>query len=267
MKKKITAAVLAAAMTAALLSGCGNKEEAAEASAAVSSVSEASVVSEASSVSEVSEVSAVSASSEEEGLLAVIGVQEDGAEEIRLKNSTGRDITGLSISVYGEPEFYDNLLKEGEPFKNGEERLLCYKVPEKTETAAADGPQVEPEYLVQLVFDDGVSRIVHNFPMEDAKDCEIFADDTLACIVYESKSTHETVNTWNAEANILAMAEEAARQAEAEAQRQAEAEAAAEAQRQAEEAAAAAAAAAAEQGGQQNTDADGCIPDDEEIFN
>ena len=86
-------------------------------------------------------------------------------------------------------------------------------------------------------------------------------------IVYESKSTHETVNTWNAEANILAMAEEAACQAEAEAQRQAEAEAAAEAQRQAEEAAAAAAAAAAEQGGQQNTDADGCIPDDEEIFN
>ena len=244
MKKRITAAVLAAVMTAALLSGCGsNKEEAAVSES--SSAAEVSSVSEASSVSEVSSVS-----EEEEVVLRTFGTEEKDAFEFRMKNSTGMEIKALSFGVYPVEEFPESLIPAGEDaVAKDEEVVVFWKAPEEADSEAApDEFEITPEYQLQLTFEDDTQKVIHGFPLEDMKECEICLEDEVAFLKYESTSSHEMVNSKEYELAVVRLEEEARAQAEAEelARQQAEAEAAAQAQAEAEAAAAAQAAAEAE---------------------
>ena len=206
-----------------------------------------------------------------------------------MKNSTGMEIKALSFGVYPVEEFPESLIPAGEDaVAKDEEVVVFWKAPEEADSEAApDEFEITPEYQLQLTFEDDTQKVIHGFPLEDMKECEICLEDEVAFLKYESTSSHEMVNSKEYELAVVRLEEEARAQAEAEelARQQAEAEAAAQAQAEAEAAAAAQAAAEAEaaraqaeaeaaaaaaagggEGGQQSNDDNGCIGDDGDFY-
>lgn len=232
----------------------------------------------------------------EEEELKTIGTEDAEAFQVELKNSTGKNITGVSIKLMSETEYPENMLTDGDVYEADESRILYYKAPDASGDAAADTAETEAAdsnqkvmtagYDVQLTFEDASTAELHAFPFEDISEGEICFADDVAYLSYTSVSTEEKVETKEAELSVKAQkeaeAQAAAEQAAAEqaaaeqaAAEQAAAEAAA-AQAAAEQAAAEAAAqAAAEAAAQQQQQAappadtsgggDGCL--DGALFN
>lgn len=159
--------------------------------------------------------------------LEVIGVEKDSEFQVKLTNSTTKNITGISVKSSDETEYPANMLKESEVFENKESRLLCYTAPKAAEAPAdAKGTDkvLETAYDIQLTFEDGTTAVLHSFPFEDIEEGEIFFED-VAYLKYTSVASKEGVNTKGAEQAVKAQAEAAAK-AEAEAKAAAEAAAA-----------------------------------------
>lgn len=172
--------------------------------------------------------------------LEVIGVEKDSEFQVKLTNSTTKNVTGVSVKSSDEAEYPANMLKESDVFKDKESRLLCYTAPKAAETPAdakATDKVLEPAYDIQLTFEDGTTAVLHSFPFGDIEEGEICMED-VAYLKYTSVASKEKVDTKGAEQAVKAQAEaEAAAKAAAEAQAAAEARAAAEAQAAAEAAA------------------------------
>lgn len=175
--------------------------------------------------------------------LEVIGVEKDSEFQVKLTNSTTKNVTGVSVKSSDDAEYPANMLKGSDVFKDKESRLLCYTAPKATETPAdakATDKVLEPAYDIQLTFEDGTTAVLHSFPFGDIEEGEICMED-VAYLKYTSVASKEKVDTKGAEQAVKAQAEaEAAAKAAAEAQ--AAAEAAAAEQAAAEQAAAEAAA-------------------------
>ena len=182
--------------------------------------------------------------------LEVIGVEKDSEFQVKLTNSTAKNITGISVKSSDEAEYPANMLKEADVFKDKESRLLCYTAPKAAETPAdakATDKVLEPAYDIQLTFEDGTTAVLHSFPFGDVKEGEICMED-VAYLKYTSVASKEKVDTKGAEQAVKAQAEaEAAAKAAAEAQAAAEAAAAEQAAAEAAAAEQAAAEAAAQQ--------------------
>ena len=189
--------------------------------------------------------------------LKTIGSEVEGENvyKVALENKTGKDIISVSVKDSSMTEYPANMLAPDDAFVKDEKRNLFYDSTSAIEAAKAaqtDAAKaiLDPQYDIQLVFDDQSTLVLNAFPFTDIKEGEICLEDAVAFVKYKSVATKEEISTKDAELNIRAQAEaaaeeakrqeeEARRQAEEEARKQAEEEArrqAEEARRQAEEA-------------------------------
>ena len=189
--------------------------------------------------------------------LKTIGSEVEGENvyKVALENKTGKDIISVSVKDSSMTEYPANMLAPDDAFVKDEKRNLFYDSTSAIEAAKAaqtDAAKaiLDPQYDIQLVFDDQSTLVLNAFPFTDIKEGEICLEDAVAFVKYKSVATKEEISTKDAESNIRAQAEaaaeeakrqeeEARRQAEEEARKQAEEEArrqAEEARRQAEEA-------------------------------
>ena len=189
--------------------------------------------------------------------LKTIGSEVEGENvyKVALENKTGKDIISVSVKDSSMTEYPANMLAPDDAFVKDEKRNLFYDSTSAIEAAKAaqtDAAKaiLDPQYDIQLVFDDQSTLVLNAFPFTDIKEGEICLEDAVAFVKYKSVATKEEISTKDAELNIRAQAEaaaeeakrqeeEARKQAEEEARKQAEEEArrqAEEARRQAEEA-------------------------------
>lgn len=188
---------------------------------------------------------------EEEEVLKTIGVEEQDAFKVKLTNSTGKDIKGLSIKMIDEEEFPESLIEaEGDVYAIDESVYLYYKPTEEEQTEeAAEGDEDErlltPGYDIQLTFADDSVVVLHSFPFDDIEEGALYLEEEVAFLKYDSVSSGDSVETKEAELAIKEQEKAAAEAAQKAAEEQAAAEAAAAEQAAAE--AAAAEQAAAEQ--------------------
>lgn len=126
--------------------------------------------------------------------LKTIGEKTEDAYEVQLTNTTGKVIKGFAVKSNVEEAFPESLLKEEDPFADGEERMLYYK-PEETEQEQTE----KKTYEVQLTFEDDTISILHDFPFTDMKEGEICEEEEIVYLKYESVSTKAPINTKAAE--------------------------------------------------------------------
>lgn len=184
---------------------------------------------------------------------AVIGTESESAVQILLTNETGADIKSFVVRSDGSDDSKENLLAEGDVFAQGETRRFFYDVTaSRTDAEDPEAKATPVEYRIVLRQNDGTKLVLHQFPMEDAKEATIKLEDKLGYIDYVSRTQEGTISTLDTEKAIkqaaiekkkakIRAAKKKARE-KARAKKAAEAAAKAEAERQAAEAAAAAAA-------------------------
>lgn len=181
----------------------------------------------------------------EEIQLKTIGVKSDDGFNVELKNSTGKDISGLAIKKTDEEKFESGLLASSDMYKNGESRILYYTDPSGSKTGKSDmeksGESTDKTdtavnntsaeklliagYDVELTFADGAKTVLHGFPFEDVKKAELMMENGVGYLKYTSVASGQTLETKEAELAV-AESEKAAKKAEAEAAKKAAEEAA-----------------------------------------
>ena len=171
--------------------------------------------------------------------LALIGTKAKGKYVYKLeaKNESGKNITSFTIYDSGTNTTTANLLKANDAYKNNEKRELYYDAAQAIKKASANSDkELNPDYAINITFDDQSTAVLHNIPFDDMKDMQIKYDqkNTLYYITYKSKNNKETQSTDQAE---ISLKEEAAAKAKAEAEAKAKAEAEAKAKAKAEAAA------------------------------
>ena len=145
----------------------------------------------------------------------------EGVLSVKLKNLTGKVITGVAVKNEKDEEYPDNFLKEEDKFEADEERVLWFdpnakdKVDEENKDAAddskdateteetkedakteetADGEEKDdaekevPKYNIQLTFEDGTTAEIHTFPFGDTEEAELHLEDEVAYLVFDSIS-------------------------------------------------------------------------------
>ena len=168
--------------------------------------------------------------------LALIGTKAKGKYVYKLeaKNESGKNITSFTIYDSGTNTTTANLLKANDAYKNNEKRELYYDAAQAIKKASANSDkELNPDYAINITFDDQSTAVLHNIPFDDMKDMQIKYDqkNTLYYITYNSKNNKETQSTDQAE---ISLKEEAAAKAKAEAEAKAKAEAEAKAKAEAE---------------------------------
>lgn len=168
--------------------------------------------------------------------LALIGTKAKGKYVYKLeaKNESGKNITSFTIYDSGTNTTTANLLKANDAYKNNEKRELYYDAAQAIKKASANSDkELNPDYAINIIFDDQSTAVLHNIPFDDMKDMQIKYDqkNTLYYITYNSKNNKETQSTDQAEVSLK---EEAAAKAKAEAEAKAKAEAEAKAKAEAE---------------------------------
>lgn len=154
---------------------------------------------------------------EEEKIALVIGTQSAEAFDILLKNSTGQDITAVTIKTSDKAEWPANMMKEGETLKNGEIAEVYY-TPEKAtaDTASATDKAINIVYTAQITLADGKNIELSAIGFDDIEaksNVELCYEEEVGYIKYASKASGDPVST--KEQEIGAKAQKAA-QAEAE---------------------------------------------------
>lgn len=168
--------------------------------------------------------------------LALIGTKAKGKYVYKLeaKNESGKNITSFTIYDSGTNTTTANLLKANDAYKNNEKRELYYDAAQAIKKASANSDkELNPDYAINITFDDQSTAVLHNIPFDDMKDMQIKYDqkNTLYYITYNSKNNKETQSTDQAE---ISLKEEAVAKAKAEAEAKAKAEAEAKAKAEAE---------------------------------
>ena len=131
----------------------------------------------------------------------------EGVFSVKLKNLTGKVITGVTVKNEKDEEYPDNFLKEEDKFEADEERVLWFdpsakdkadeenkdssndtkettdteetktedaKTDEKAEGEDKDDAEKEiPKYNIQLTFEDGTTAEIHTFPFGDTEEAEL----------------------------------------------------------------------------------------------
>ncbi|MGI6055852.1 MAG: hypothetical protein ACOYBD_02525 [Bilifractor sp.] len=206
---KIPLTALIAVMTgsALLLGGCG--KAASSESVALSSVTETPAATEA--VASAS-VSALSASSVEKEAEKIIGTKAEGTNIVRMEltNETGKAVTGFAVKYTGQESYGDNMIPSGETYEAGETRTLYYDESEalksvNAQTESDSAPVVNPDYSIQLTFDDQTTLELHSVPLNDIKSASILlnTENSFLFLKYVSSSTGETISTEDSEKAVL----------------------------------------------------------------
>lgn len=156
----------------------------------------------------------------------------EGVFSVKLKNLTGKVITGVTVKNEKDEEYPDNFLKE-DKFEADEERVLWFdpsakdkadeenkdssndtkeitdteetktedaKTDEKAEGEDKDDAEKEiPKYNIQLTFEDGTTAEIHTFPFGDTEEAELYLEGEVAYLVFDSISQKKEYNTLETE--------------------------------------------------------------------
>ena len=153
--------------------------------------------------------------------LKTIGEKPEGDTEgvfsSKLKNLTGKVITGFTVKNEKDEEYPDNFLTEEDKFEADEERVLWFDpnaevkadgnteeknqdAAEKTEDENKDEDEKEiPKYDIQLTFEDGTTAELHTFPFGDTEEAELHLEDEVAYLIFDSISQKKEYNTLETE--------------------------------------------------------------------
>ena len=174
----------------------------------------------------------------------------EGVFSVKLKNLTGKVITGVTVKNEKDEEYPDNFLKEEDKFEADEERVLWFdpsakdkadeenkdssndtkettdteetktedaKTDEKAEGEDKDDAEKEiPKYNIQLTFEDGTTAEIHTFPFGDTEEAELHLEGEVAYLVFDSISQKKEYNTLETEKALAPKPTEAATQATSE---------------------------------------------------
>ena len=177
----------------------------------------------------------------------------EGVLSVKLKNTTGKVITGVAVKNEKDEEYPDNFLKEEDKFEADEERVLWFdpnakdkenegskdtaddtkdasetedtktddttaddtaKTEEKSDGEDKDDAEKEiPKYNIQLTFEDGTTAEIHTFPFGDTEEAELHLEGDIAYLVFDSISQKKEFNTLETEKALAPKPTEAAAQA------------------------------------------------------
>ena len=167
-----------------------------------------------------------------------VGNEEGAAFSVILKNTIGKDITGIAVKSSSETEYPVNMMKENETWKNNEEVKLFYA------PVTSDDQTEATMFSMKLTCVDQSVYEVMALDFNAVEKASICCDDSIPIVYLEYKDKDgNKISTKEQEIAVKEKIEaEAAAQAQAEAEAAAAAEAAAQAQAEAEAAAAAEAA-------------------------
>lgn len=195
MKNKIVTALCIGMLgTSLIMSGCSSKEQETKAETKTETV-------------------------KEEEQLKTIGEKTENAYEVTLRNSTTKEITGVSIKLTDDEKYPENMLKDSDTFEKDESRILYYAKDDATDTKdtdtknqdskdstkdnsasdSSDEKVLEEGYDIQITFADKTTAELHSFPFGDIEEGEILYADDVAYISYTSVKTKEKMDTKDAE--------------------------------------------------------------------
>lgn len=173
----------------------------------------------------------------------------EGVLSVKLKNTTGKVITGVAVKNEKDEEYPDNFLKEEDKFEADEERVLWFdpnakdkdnkdaaddtkdasetedtktedtkeddatKTDEKADGEDKDAEKEIPKYNIQLTFEDGTTAEIHTFPFGDTEEAELHLEGDIAYLVFDSISQKKEFNTLETEKALAPKPTEAAAQA------------------------------------------------------
>ena len=154
----------------------------------------------------------------------------EGVFSVKLKNLTGKVITGVTVKNEKDEEYPDNFLKEEDKFEADEERVLWFdpsakdKADEENkdssndtkETTDTEETKTIPKYNIQLTFEDGTTAEIHTFPFGDTEEAELHLEGEVAYLVFDSISQKKEYNTLETEKALAPKPTEAAAQAASE---------------------------------------------------
>ena len=173
MKRKLLMALLAGTLAIAAPVSCFAAEttEVAEADAAEDSSDEE----EDADAEEADAESADSDDTKEEKTAAkkkedlkTVGEKTEGCIAFKLRNGTGKKITGLAIKTADETEFPENMMEADDVFELKEKKRVYFsKENSEAETAEETSEDTAPTYDMQLTFEDGTTADVHGIVLED----------------------------------------------------------------------------------------------------
>ncbi|MCF0107309.1 MAG: hypothetical protein HUJ53_11150 [Holdemanella sp.] len=129
----------------------------------------------------------------EEVVINTIGEKSENAYEILLTNETGMNIKGIEVN--------DEAVSLEGVFKDGEQRTFYYEA--KNEKEEKGDFIVSSEYTLRLTMEDDTSYELHIFPFKDMKECTLKKDGDIFYVEYESISSKEKVNTFEAEKALV----------------------------------------------------------------
>lgn len=210
MKRKLLMALLAGTLAIAAPVSCFAAEttEAAEADAAEDSSDEE----EDADAEEADAESADSDDAKEERTAAkkkedlkTVGEKTEGCIAFKLRNGTGKKITGLAIKTADETEFTENMMEEDDSFELKEKKRIYFSketeenAEENTDETAEDKA---PTYDMRITFEDGTSADVHGIVLEDLRTLTIREKDGIVYGTYKLKSTKEKKTTYDTEKAI-----------------------------------------------------------------
>ena len=200
MKKKIVTALMTAALGTSLL------------------FSQAAMAADNTAKTEdTAETDSTDAAKEEE--LKTIGEKpeedKEGVLSVKLKNLTGKVITGVTVKNEKDEKYPDNFLKDEDKFETDEERVLWFDPNAKDEEKDAEARDTEetkeedskdaeaekevPKYNIQLTFEDETTAEIHTFPFGDTEEAELHLEGEVAYLVFDSTSQKKSFNTLETE--------------------------------------------------------------------
>ena len=235
MKKKVVTAFMMAALgsslvfsQAAMAAGTADKTE---------NTAEAGTEEETEDAETADATDAADKDAKDEDL-KTIGEKPEGDTEgvfsAKLKNLTGKVITGFVVKNEKDEEYPDNFLTEEDKFEADEERVLWFdpnakdkenegskdtaddtaKTEEKSDGEDKDDAEKEiPKYNIQLTFEDGTTAELHTFPFGDTEEAELHLEGDIAYLVFDSISQKKEFNTLETEKALAPKPTEAAAQA------------------------------------------------------
>lgn len=147
----------------------------------------------------------------------VIGNKTEDAFDILLKNSTGQDITAISVKTSDKTEYPASMMKTGETLKAGDTAELFY-TPETgiTEGTATTDKAINITYNAQVTLADGSVIELSSLGFADIKEeAELCYEDGVGFVKYVSKTSNDSVSTKEQELGAKAQREAAAAAAQA----------------------------------------------------
>ena len=141
-----------------------------------------------------------------------VGTEGEQAFKVIFENSTGQDITGITIKPSDEKKYPDNMIAAGEdPIKIDEKFQLFYTPADTGENSeSAEQVQTDPDdpntavefeslYDIKVTFADNSDLKLYDFSFNDIEEAKLLLSDGVLYIEYTSKSTGELVNTKEAQ--------------------------------------------------------------------